>query len=141
MLNEAQRRDLSVTLRIVEESLKDIEQISNNGNKIGILYEVRNNIPQAVKDEVLKKIILIKDEIKILAEKFDLEKEYKEASREAFGKLLHCWLILQEAKTNSLKRYGDVAPGLEDALDPHLNIIIDLIRELEHLLQNIKKEK
>ncbi len=137
MLNEYQRRGLSITLRIVEESLTDIEHILNSGNITGVLYEVRYNIPSAVKDEVLRKASLIRDRLKIMAERFDLEKEYTDASREALGKLPYCWEILEDAKAMRLKRYGEVAEGLGDVLDPQLNIIIDLILEMEHLLRGI----
>lgn len=139
MLNEYQSRGLSITLRIVEESLRDIEYILNSGDDIGILYEVRNNVPAAIKDELLRKIALIKDRIKIVAAEFNLEKRYTEANREAFGKLTYCWEILQDAKAGKLRRYGAVTPGLEEALDPHLAIIIDYILKMEHLFRGIQK--
>lgn len=41
MLNEYQKRGLSVALRIIEESMWNIEQILNNGAYTGILYDVK----------------------------------------------------------------------------------------------------
>lgn len=56
MLNESQRRSLSITLRIVEESLAEIELILNKCDDINILYERKCDIPEGVKDEVLRKV-------------------------------------------------------------------------------------
>jgi len=139
MLNEYQKRGLSITLSIVEESLRDIEHILNSGDDMGILYEVRDNVPAAIKDKLLRKMALIKDRIKIVAAEFNLEKRYTEANRETFGKLVYCWKILEDAKAGKLRRYGAVKPGLEEALDPHLDMIIDYILKMEHLLRNIQK--
>lgn len=139
MLNKPQIRSLSITLRIVEESLTEIELILNRCDDVNILYKRKCDIPEEVKEEVLRKLFFAKDRIRIIAERFFLEKESIEASREAFGKLPYCWKILEDAKSKKLGRYGGVATGLEKALDPDLNIIIAVILEMECLLRNIRK--
>lgn len=77
--------------------------------------------------------------MRIIAEKFNLEQKSIEASRQAFGKLPHCWELLEDSRAKRLRRYGIVAPGLEDALNPHLDIIIKTILDMERLLRNIHK--
>ena len=139
MLNESQRRSLSITLRIVEESLAEIEIILNKCNDINILYERKCDIPEEVKDEVLRKVFFAKDRIRIIAEKFNLEKESIEASREAFGKLPYCWELLEDAKAKKLRRYGEVATGIGDILDPDLDIVINLVLYIERILRSIHK--
>jgi HEAT repeat protein len=139
MLNKSQRRSLSITLRIVEESLAEMELILNTCDDNNILYERRCDIPRELKDEVLTKVSSAKDRIRIIAEKFNLEKESIEASREAYGKLPYCWKILEDAKAKKLRRYGDVATGLDKALDPDLDIVINLVLYMERLLRNIHK--
>jgi hypothetical protein len=139
MLNKSQRGSLSITLRIVEESLAEIELVLNKCDNINILYERKCDIPEEVKEEVLRKVFFAKDRIRIIAEKFNLEKESIEASREAFGKLPYCWKILEDAKAKKLRRYGEVATGIEDVLDPDLDIIINLVLYMERLLWSIHK--
>jgi hypothetical protein len=139
MLNEYQRRSLSITLRIIEERLADIELILNKCDDIHILYERKCDIPGEVKEEVLRKTFFAKDRIRIIAENFNLKKKSIEASREAFGKLPDCWQILEDEKAKKLKRYGDVAAGIKEALDPDLDIIINLIFDMERLLRTIHK--
>lgn len=135
MLNEYQKRGLSITLRIVEETMQDIERILQNGTYIGILYDMKCSISPECKEEILKRAAVIKDRIKIISKIFDLKKEYREVIHEIFGKLPHCLEIIEDAKAKKLKRYGDVQNGLDNALDPQLNIITDLILEMQHLLR------
>lgn len=74
MLNKPQIRSLSITLRIVEEILAEIELILNRCDEINILYERRCDIPLELKCEVLRKVSPAKDRIRIIAERFGLEK-------------------------------------------------------------------
>jgi hypothetical protein len=135
MLNEYQKRGLSITLRIVEETMQDIERILHNGTYTGILYDMKSNIPLEFKEEILKRTSLIKERIKIISKIFDLTKERREVIHEIFGKLPHCLEIIEDVKAKKLKRYGDVSRGLDNALDPQLNIVTDLILEMQHLLR------
>src|SRR5574337_134487 len=135
MLNEYQKRGLSITLRIVEETMQDIERILRNGTYIGVLYDMKSSIPPEIKEEILKRASVIKDRIKIISKIFDLTKEHREVLHEIFGKLPHCLEIVEDVKAKRLKRYGDVSNGLDKALDPQLNIITDLILEMQQLLR------
>src|SRR5574337_70578 len=134
MLNKDQRKGLSIVLCTVEENIQDIERMLNNGTYMGILYDVKCNIPLEVKEEILKTVSLIKDRIKIISKRFALEKEYREVAKKIFSKLSSCWEIIEGVKTKRLKKYGAVTHELDNVLDPQLNIIIDLISETERLL-------
>lgn len=134
MLNKDQKRGLTIALRIMEENIRYVEQVFNNDDYNGILYYTKCNMDEGVKREIFKRTLLIKDRIKALSERFDLEKELRDPAKEIFGKMSSCWCILEDAKARKLKRYGVVANELEDILDPHLNGIIDLIFDMERLL-------
>jgi len=139
MLNEYQRRSLKITLSIVEKSLRDIEKILNENDHSGVLYTFSNNIPPTAKEKASLLISKTYEGIRNVAERFNLGKEFKYANTEAFAKLPHCWEMLEDSKAGKLRRYGAVTTGLEEALDPHLNIIIDYILKIEHLLRGIQK--
>ncbi|MCF6149690.1 MAG: hypothetical protein E3K37_13635 [Candidatus Kuenenia sp.] len=134
MLNKDQKRGLTIALRIMEETIQYIEQVFNNGDYSGILYDVKCSLDEGVTREILKRALLIKDKIKTLSKRFDLENELRDPAREILGKLSSSWCILEDVKAIKLKRYGAVADELEDVLDPHLNGIIDLILDIERLL-------
>ena len=139
MLNKEQKRGLTIALRIVEENMQKIEQLLENKTYEGILYDTNCSVAPDAKEEILKRVSLVKDRIKILSNLFALEKEYREGLRKIFGILPSCWEIIENVKSKRLKRYGDVQDGLDNVLDPQLNRITDLILEMEHLLGSISK--
>ena len=139
MLNKEQKRGLTIALRIVEENMQKIEQLLENKTYEGLLYDTNCSVAPDAKEEILKRVSLVKDRIKILSNLFALEKEYREGLRKIFGILPSCWEIIENVKSKRLKRYGDVQDGLDNVLDPQLNRITDLILEMEHLLGSISK--
>lgn len=134
MLNKDQRKGLSIVLCSVEENIQDIERMLNNGTYMGILYDVKCDIPTDVKEEISKRVSLMKDKIKSVSREFTLEKEYKEVRKKIFSKLSFCWELIEGVKTRRLKKYGAVSHDLDNVLDPQLNTIINLISETEHLV-------
>lgn len=134
MLNDAQRRRVSVTLSSLEEDLHDMERMLKSEDYIGIIYEMDNDIPLPVKNALIEKIGEIKDGIDTLAERFDLEREGRILRRQLSARLTYNWTTLEEIKARYLKGYGNVAEGLKDTLDPELAAIIGLIQEMERLL-------
>ncbi len=134
MLNDAQRRRVSVTLSSLEEDLHDMERMLKSEDYIGIIYEMDNDIPLPVKNALIEKIGEIEDGIDTLAERFDLEREGRILRRQLSARLTYNWTTLEEIKARYLKGYGNVAEGLKDTLDPELAAIIGLIQEMERLL-------
>ncbi len=139
MLNKDQKRGLAIALRIMEENMQYVKQVLNNGTYDGILYNTKCDIAENVKEEIFKKVSLIKDSIRTLTRTFALEKEPRKPAKELLGKLSLCWSILEDTKARKLKRYGVTSNGLEDVLDLHLNGIIDVIFDIERLLLEIPK--
>lgn len=138
-MNKDQKRGLTIALRVVEENMQNIEHILNSKTHKGILYDTKCTITPEIKEEMLKRVSLVKDRIKTLSNLFALEKEYREGLRKIFGILPSCWEIIENVKSKRLKRYGDVRDGLDNVLDPQLNMITDLMLEMELLLVRISK--
>ncbi len=141
MLNKDQKRGLSIALRIVEENMRDIEQMLNRESYTGILYDMRHSISSEIKEEIFKRVFLVRDKIRVISNGFTLEKEYREVISDILGKLFSSWEIIENVKAKKLKRYGSVSEGLDRILDPHLNTITDLIMQIERLILGTPKEE
>lgn len=139
MLNNFQKRALSITLRIVEENIESIQQILENGGYSGVLYETRYDITREIRDEISKRIPPARAEIEKIADMFHLEKQIGWASNSAYSKLPYWWEILENARAERLKRYGHISMGLGRELDPHLDAIIKILWEMERILLVIRK--
>lgn len=140
LLNPSQQGSLATTLSTLEEMLCEIERNLTLGGCKGILYEVQDDVPVTIRGEILKRISLIREKIKVMAEEFELEKRSKGVSRDTMGKLVYGWEILEGAKARYLRGYGTVAEGLAEALDPQLKEIVVLVDEMRDLVIGEKKE-
>ena len=135
ILNEPQRRGLSATFITLEEMMYEIETVINSGGYRGSLLEIDNDISPQAKEEVLKRIRLIREKISRLSKQFSLEMKQMKSSRQIFADLSYCWEILEGSKAKKLRGYGEVAEGLKEILDPQINTIIDLITDMENLIK------
>jgi hypothetical protein len=135
MLNDSQKRIVSVTLGSLEEDLHDMERLMEGGDYTGVVHEMDNDIPAPAKDAMIREIAQAKDILRVLAERFSLERKKRNASRQCFARLTYNWTTLEEIKTGYLKGYGAVDDGLKDTLDPELDALIGLIQEMKRLVQ------
>lgn len=139
LLNPLQQGRLTTTLSTLEEMLCEVERNLTLGGCKGILYEVRDDIPEPVQRELVQRISLIRKRIAIIAEQFGLKKRSEDASRGIMGKLAYGWEILAGAKAGYLQGSGMVAEGLAAVLDPQLDGIIVLVNEMRDLVIGEKK--
>ena len=135
LLNEYQRRGLTATFRILEEMMHEIETMINSDGFEGNLIVIDNNISSQAKEEILKRIHLVREKVSRLSEQFALEMKQTKSSSQILADLSYCWEILEGSKAKKLKGYGEVAEGLEKVLDPQINTIIDIITEMENILK------
>lgn len=127
MLNEQQRRGVSITLRALEEDLDNLKLSIKHDYYTGILYEIRNDIPLDAQDMLIADISMIKAKIRLLAERFTLEKETRNLSRRLNGELSLLGVSVEEIISQRLRGSGEVAEGLKEALDPELVSLTDIL--------------
>jgi hypothetical protein len=135
MLNEPQGRGLSATFRILEEMMYEIETVMNSDGYKGILVAMDNDIPTEAREEIIKKIQLVREKVSYLSKLFSLEIKQTKSSSRILADLSYCWETLEGSKAKKLRGYGGVAEGLEELLDPQINSIVILISEMEKLIK------
>ncbi len=136
LLDEYQKRGLTVTLRVVEEIIHDIERTLTEGERHGIFKDMRDDIQADNKAEILSKLPVIRERITDVKDAFGLEKIYRENTNEVLGRLNFCWEILIGSKAKGLAGYGSVSKGLDEVLDPQMDAIIKLIEEITKVLKS-----
>jgi len=113
----------------------EIETVINNDGYRGSLVEIDNDISPQAKDEILKRIRLIREKIRQLSEQFAFEMKRIRSSSQILADLSYCWEILEGSKAKKLRGYGEVAEGLEELLDPQIDAIIGIITDMENILK------
>ena len=136
MLNDSQRRGLSTALCVFEEMLFEVAQVLQQKSYRGLLQEVEDDISLHIKDAMSEKILLIKDTVNHLADSLKLEKRIVNTSKQVTGKLFYCLELLENVKAKRLQRYGSIRDGLEDILDPQINLLIASVSSLVNLVRD-----
>jgi hypothetical protein len=134
-LNEYQRRGLSVTFKILEEMMCEIETMINSGGLKGNLMVIENDVPPQAREELIERIQLVSEKAIRISKQFGLEMKQTKSSSQILADLSYCWETLEGSKAKKLRGYGEVAEGLEEVLDPQINAIIDLVTEMENILR------
>ncbi len=129
-LNENQRRAVTITLRLLEERLVDVERAIHQDEQ-GILYSRRVSFTPEQVEQIEALIAAMRDEIRHLATAFQLPREEQNVARAIVGTLEMSWESLEEVRPPRLRNYGSVDPVLKETLDPGVKRLIDLLFDLQ----------
>lgn len=128
-LNPNQKRAVTVTLRLLEERLADIERVIATDER-GILYERVASFTPAQRAQMNELLGALRAHIRHVAKVFHLPRETQSATRYIVGTVSLLWESVEEIHSRKLKSYGDVDPQLQQTLDPMLQRIIRVLFDL-----------
>jgi hypothetical protein len=129
-LNENQKRAVTVTLRLLEERLADIERVIEE-DEDGVLYRRVARFSPGQREKMDELIAAMRGQIRRAAVRFRLPQEEQNAAREIAGKVTLSWESLEDSRPRKLGAYGNVDPALKETLDPILQELIRLLFRLE----------
>jgi hypothetical protein len=132
MLNLNQKRSLGITLGIVEDELKRLEWMLNRPAKDWLFSHFTDDLKPEERLLIGEKIRRMREELASLKNCFDLHYSSKDFLLSSLVKAVSLYLAVQleNAKSNKLKGYGEIAPGLQESLDPKLEKIISFLDEM-----------
>jgi len=125
LLNEHQKRRLTVTLSYVEKALHQVEQLLDGGGS-GALYQTVD-VPDEARCQAIRGVIgQIRMEVADLVRDFELEPTQESATAAIAALMSSAWEGLEDCRPASLRRYGAVNPGLQSALGPRIERLAEL---------------
>jgi hypothetical protein len=135
MLNLNQKRSLGITLGIMEDELKRLKGVLQGGEEKSLFSHVEDDLTPEKKNLILEKIDLLTEHMVSLKSLFDLRHSQKEFVMSAMVKATALYLSveLDDVHSHQLKGYGEVHPGLKDFLDPKLDEMSALLRQMESI--------
>jgi len=128
-LNSNQVRAVTVTLRLLEERLADVEHVVAADER-GIMYHRVAQFTPRQRAQMNEIIRAMREQIRRAADEFQLPRECHSAAQYIVGTLAMSWESLEEVRSRKLKSYGEVDPVLRDTLDPILRQLIRLLFRL-----------
>ncbi len=136
LLNGAQRSSLAIALRMFEEELRRAASWLEMPPEQGILYRRTLRLPPEARAAVRQSIAAALAEIAGLAQEFGLAPEEQDLATAIAAAMSLSWANLCDARSDKLRRFGDVHPALAEALDPRLEQLAELALSLASRLRS-----
>jgi len=135
LLSAPQHGSLAIVLRMFEEELRQAHTWLQSSLDEGTLYRRVLHLSPEARAAARQKIATALAEIAELAQEFGLEQQEQHLAAAIAAAMSLSWASLCDARSDKLKRYGYVNPGLGQALDPRLDHLAELALSLASMLR------
>ena len=139
LLNEAQKRSLSTSLRLLEERIHFIELLLSHGSYHGILLNLEVDLNNGKIKELQTLLLKIRNDLKEFKRCFDLKEKTLTLNSVLNSTATYFWTVLEDERPKKLKRYGRVHSSLSTVLSPLLDELIANLIELASVTNRIDK--
>lgn len=136
LLNPSQYRSVYITLRALEERLRQADLWLQGTEESGILYQRTLELSMERRLSVHLQIAEALELIAELAQTLQLPCEMDDACSHIRAALSASWVDLCDVRSSTLGRYGTVNPDLAPVLDP----IVKRLEQLALVIANLVTE-
>jgi hypothetical protein len=134
MFNPSQKRFLMVTLREVEDKLRRLKGLLQDNKEEELFSRIKDDIGQEEKNLLSEKIDYLIAYLANLKKLFDLGESEFVLRYIVKATSVYLSIQLEEAMSNRLKGYGEIMNGLQETLDPKLNEMKSVLRQMESIV-------
>lgn len=134
MLNANQKRFLTVTLREVEDRLRRLQGLLQEGQEGRLFSHLRDDIGQGEKGLLNEKIEHLKACLAQLKKLLDLSETGFVLKDIVKATSVFISILLEEAMSDRLRAYGEIREGLKETLDLRLKEMKAVLRQMESIV-------
>ncbi len=124
-------RVLSVTAKIIEEELNDLENLLLRNPEIHFIKDIHPSLSDTEKKTLLEKIKLLRAMNNKLFSELNLEHYSLTESQIIKGKTAYLWSILSDSKSKALKGYGELTTDTAKFLDERIDELLTIVKEID----------
>ena len=131
ILPENHRRSLSVTAKMIEEGLDDVESKLKGSTNHKITQILEESYDSETKEKIFQ---VIKDIHAVNREMFtalSLTPQTSYESRVVQSQTVYLWSILVDSTSKNLSRYGDLTPEQSELVDGYISKLLSLLDKLK----------
>ena len=136
-LNGAQKRKLTIVLRMFEKELAHVEELMD-ADAEGILYRRVTRLNEQEKSQLRGLAKVGRETLARLKERFDLTVDTEDGRGIILSHFVQLWVDLQEIRPQELRSSGEVDPVLYETLEPDLLELIQVVRSVPYVLGAVK---
>lgn len=134
ILNPYQKNALRISLVLVEKGVLELDHLLSRGDHHGILFGIKDDLAEEAKAGIRQLIHEIREILREMKERFQLDLEIDKNSRAIFGKAPLLWEIVTDTDARRLRGYGETAPSLKELLDPSIERLSHLLLKMQQLV-------
>ena len=138
MVNASQLLAISVTLRMIEEAVEEIERLLP-GVSVGTTYRLVDDLTPTERETIRTCCGRAREALGIAAARMRTESAERSLRQEIRGQATTAWVTLQETKSKALRGYGPLSREdgaiVDDLLDAVSRPVVCLFRLVEGPLQ------
>ena len=128
-LPENHKRSISSSLYLVEQLADEIRDALNGEGK-KVMSSLKRDESEKDKSEILDTLTLISEKLKILDEKYILNKQNLVQSRVITSRKTKMWEVLSNTKPKHLKGFGEFPEELRSEFEADLEDLLNLVEKL-----------
>ncbi len=131
ILPENHRRSLSVTAKMIEEGLDDVESKLKGSTNHKITQILEESYDSETKEKIFQ---VIKDIHAVNREMFtalSLTPQTSYESRVVQSQTVYLWSILVDSTSKNLSRYGDLTTEQSELVDGYISKLLSLLDKLK----------
>lgn len=121
---------LSVSMQVFENTISEVEGVIENSYQQKTLTETVDNLSPFEKAVILRRIEEVRELIKYVAQQLNLEKRRDETKKQILGTMTIQLVNLEEIRPKRLRGYGEVPEELREFLDPQIDKMMRLVKEI-----------
>lgn len=129
-LPSSHRRSLSVTARIVEDSLEEIEKVLTKKDRAKSSHRVTESLDEHTRQKILAVAAKLREANDEMFRSLHLEPNVFSETQIVRARIVHLWAVLRDSKSKGLKRFGELPPDAAAEVDGSIDNLLGILKEI-----------
>ena len=129
-LPPSHRRSLSVTARIVEDSIDEIEKALMKKEKSRSSHHITDSLDEATRQKILSTVARLRESNDAMFRALHLEPNVFSETQIVRSRIVHLWAVLRDSRSKGLKRFGELPPDAAAEVDRNVDALLAILKEL-----------
>ncbi len=129
-LPSSHRRSLSVTARIVEDSIDEIEKVLTKKEKPRSSHRITDSLDNEAKEKILSTVARLRESNDAMFHSLHLEPNVFSETQIVRSRVVHLWAVLRDSRSKGLKRFGELPTEMAVEVDKNVDGLLSILKEL-----------
>jgi hypothetical protein len=134
MLNPGQKNALRLTLELLEDELRQLRRLLQKGEGQRLLLHIVDDLTEEEKSLLNERIDRLISYVIHLKDFFDLTNRERVLRWIVKATSVYLSAQMEEVISDKLKGYGEITLEVKETLDPILNEMISILRQMESIV-------